>query len=421
VNPPYRHLTSWGLSRNAWLLTISTGIMAVSFFGISSVLKILYVLRLGYGLEYVGMFGAMGAVGYMLMSLPSGALGSRLGAQRIMQLGGMTTILGMAVLPLTEFTGGALRSALPMVSQLVLTGGWAMYSVNMVPALMAATTVESRSSAYALNSVFRGLGTFIGAIVGGLLPGLFALWLAVEAEAPAAYRYGLWFAAAFCLLGLLPLSLNRAMSQRVHKEDDATRGPFPVGRVALLAAFVYLSHGAWATSQTFVNAYMDTDLRLSTASIGLILGIGQFLAMLTPLLAPVLARRNGNGQTLMTVTLGTAVCLLPMALFTHWLPASLGLWGVVALGAIWMPALQVYQMELVEAQWRSLAYGILSMVMGFTFASISFAGGYIAAAWGYRSLFGLGVCISLAGAIFMWGLLRTPRPVAPQISGQVDS
>jgi MFS family permease len=386
--------------------------MAISFFGISSVLKILYVLRLGYGLEYVGVFGAMGAVGYMLMSLPSGALGSYLGTQRAMQLGGVTTILGMAVLPLAEFTEGTLRDALPIISQLVLTAGWAMYSVNMVPALMAVTTVESRSSAYALNSVFRGLGTFIGAIVGGLLPGIFAAWLAVENEAPAAFRYGLWFAAAFCLLGLLPLSLNRATTQRIHKEDDTSKGPFPLGRVALLAAYVYLSHGAWATSQAFANAYMDTDLHLSTASIGLILGVGQFLAMLTPLLAPVLARRKGNGRTLMTVTLCTAVCLLPMAISSHWLPASLGMWGVVALGAMWMPALQVYQMELVTAQWRSLAYGILSMVMGFTFASISFAGGYIASAWGYRSLFWLGAFISLAGAIFMWGLLRAPKQVA---------
>jgi predicted MFS family arabinose efflux permease len=116
------------------------------------------------------------------------------------------------------------------------------------------------------------------------------------------------------------------------------------------------------------------------------------------------------------VTLATAVCLLPMALSTHWLPASLGMWGVVALGAIWMPALQVYQMEQVEAQWRSLAYGILSMVMGFTFASISFAGGYIASAWGYRSLFALGVLTSLAGAIFMWGLLRPPKRAASQKS-----
>jgi MFS family permease len=278
------------------------------------------------------------------------------------------------------------------------------------------TTIENRSSAYALNGVFRGLGAFIGAIVGGLLPGLFAAWLAVEAEAAAAYRYGLWFAALFCLLGLLPLSLHQAKVQRSIREDEATKGPFPLATVALLAAYIYLSHGAWATSQAFANAYMDTDLHLSPASIGLILGVGQFLAMLTPLLAPLLAQRRGNGRTLMMVTLGTSACLLPMAFSTHWLPASLGLWGVVALGAMWMPALQVYQMELVAAQWRSLVYGILSMVMGFTFASISFAGGYVASAWGYRSLFGLGAIIGLAGAFFMWGLLRTPKQAVSQKS-----
>ena len=76
--------------------------------------------------------------------------------------------------------------------------------------------------------------------------------------------------------------------------------------------------------------------------------------------------------------------------------------------AIWMPAFQVFQMERVDSRWRSLAYGAVSMAMGLGFGSTSLAGGYIIAAWGYRSLFLIGVGLSLAGATLMWYIHQSP-------------
>ena len=73
-----------------------------------------------------------------------------------------------------------------------------------------------------------------------------------------------------------------------------------------------------------------------------------------------------------------------------------------------MPALQVYQMEMIERRWRALAYGAVSTAMGLSFAVISFSGGQIIARWGYTSLFVLGVTLSLVGATIMWGMLKRP-------------
>jgi len=60
-----------GFGRDVNLLLLATGILAISFFGIQMLLKILYVLHLGYGPAYLGMFNAAGALGYMAMSLPA--------------------------------------------------------------------------------------------------------------------------------------------------------------------------------------------------------------------------------------------------------------------------------------------------------------------------------------------------------------
>ncbi len=78
--------------------------------------------------------------------------------------------------------------------------------------------------------------------------------------------------------------------------------------------------------------------------------------------------------------------------------------GLLALSALWMPALQVFQMTVIERHWRSLAYGTVSTAMGFAYGTVSLAGGFIAASLGYSSLFVLGAVMAAGGAIAMWAL-----------------
>jgi len=393
-------------NRGAKHLIAASGIFAVSFYGILTLLKVLYVLRLGHGPEYVGLFSATSALSYMGMSLPSGALGRRWGTRRVMLAGGIATVVGMAILPLTEFLPVWAQSLWPIASQVVITGGWSMLNVNLVPGLMAATTKRDRNNAFAVNGALRGLGTFLGTVSGGMLPGLFASALHQTLDDPAPYGRALWVGAVVGLLGLIPLSLIGEVEQVASKGQTEARGSFPLLPVALMIAYVCLRHGGWATCQAFYNAYMDADLHLRPSSIGLITGVGQFVAILAALLTPRLAARRSNGWTLMVTTLGMAISLLPLALIPHWVAAGLARLCILVLSAIWMPALQVFQMELVDTGWRSLAYGAVSMAMGLSFGLVSLLGGYVIASAGYRSLFMLGVGLSAASAGLMWGVRR---------------
>jgi MFS family permease len=393
-------------SRDAKLLVAASGILAVSYFGIQMLLKVLYVLRLGRGPEYVGLYNASGALTYMAMGLPSGALGSRIGTGKIMRIGGVIVVIGMAVLPLVEFVPSWAQSPWPIVSQAVTTMGWSLFNVNLVPALMATTTAQNRSRAYASNSVFGGLGTFVGTIFGGMLPGFFASILGQTLDAPGPYRFSLWVGAVLALAALVPMirQVGRVSSQ----EQAAVRGPFPVLPVGLVIAYVYLRHAGWATCQAFCNAYMDTELHLTASSIGLITGAGQSIAIMAPMLTPRLAARRSNGWTLVVTTLGTTLSLIPLALVPHWAAAGLGRMGILVLSAMWMPALQVFQMELVDSEWRSVAYGAVSTAMGLGFGSISLAGGYIITATGYSNLFLVGIGLSTVATVVMWAILRSP-------------
>ncbi len=396
-------------SRDTNLLNAAAGIFAVSFFGIRMLLTVLYLLRLGYGLEYIGVFSAIGALAYMTMSLPSGALGGRLGMRKTMLAGGVTAVIGMTMLPLVEFLPSWSRYGWPVLSQVVLIGGWALFSVNLVPALMATTSAHNRNTAFAFSSMVRGLGTLVGTLIGGLLPLLFITISGGSLDDAAPYRYSLWTSAFLGLLSLIPLSLISRVGPITTDTREKVKGPFPVWPVFLIALYAYLSQGGSATCGAFCNAYMDTDLHLSAAAIGLISGAGQLLAVFAPLFVPRMAALHSSAWTLSVTSVGLAISLLPLALIPNWFAAGLGRVGILALTAIWLPVLQVYQMELVEDERRSLAYGIFSAVMGFGFASISLAGGYIVAERGYQSLFLLGAGMCLLGAALMAVIRKRPR------------
>jgi len=399
-------------SRDAWLLIAVSAVFAVGFAGIQNLLRVLYVLRLGFGPEYVGLFNASGAMSYMAMSLPSGALGQRLGARKTMLIGSVVAVLGLAALPMSESAPDALRAVWPIASQVLTSLGWSMVNINLVPALVAATTVENRAGAYAINSSVRCLGTFLGTIVGGMLPALFGGVSGETLDAPGPYGLSLWVAAVLSIVAVVPVAMvrgGRAPAARTHGEDPE---PFPFGSVAFLVSHVVLIHGGWATLQAFGNAYMDTDLLLPASVIGAITGLAQLFSTGTSLVTPKISRRFGDGWTLMASAVAMGLSLAPIALIPHWSAAGLARIGNLSFEAIWLPALQVYQMARVSDRWRSLAYSIVNMAMGLAFASVSLIGGYIAASAGYQTLFIAGLALCMAGAALMFLKLRRERAAA---------
>ncbi|MCB0115847.1 MAG: MFS transporter, partial [Caldilineaceae bacterium] len=352
-------------------LLIVSGLMAISFFGIQALLKVLYVLRLGHGPEYVGLFNASGALTWMIMSLPAGAVGDRIGLLRAMRLGGLLTVLGMVILPFTESVPLGWQTAWPILSQVVATSGWAFFGINLVPSLMSASTDANRNDVYALNAVLRGVGTLFGTVFGGVLPDIFAAVLGQSVEDPGPYRLGLWISVLLCLGAFVFLLRMRPVEQTESSAAEDVYGPFPAWPVGLLALHIFLINAGWATCQSFCNPYLDTDLHLSPAVIGLITGIGQAGAVFAPLLVPKLAGRWGNGWIMMTTGFASLLLLLPLGLSPHWSGAGFGRAGILAVTALWMPAMQIYQMESMEQHWRSLAYGLSSMAMGLSFGAVS--------------------------------------------------
>lgn len=393
------------IGREVWLLCLATALLNAAYLSMMGLLKVLFVLRLGYDAGYVGSLFAAGSLSFALCTLFAGVLGGRIGPRRAMLGGVGIIVVSMAVLPLTEFVPLVLRPWWPILVQVVSSAGWSVFMVNLVPALMAFSVPENRKQVYSLKEASAGLGMFLGAVVGGLLPGLFAGLLALDLDGPAPYRYGLIVTTVIALAGLVPLWRLTPVAGAAQ----TTTAAFSLAALRPLAPLLMaalLNHAAVASARAFYQAYLDRVFALSAALIGLVTSAGTLLAVIGSLNGPRLVARRGNGFGMMFASVGITASLLIMGGFDAWPAAGLGAIGVLALTAIWTPAYQVLQMELADPRQRALVAGAgwLGMSTGFTL--MSFGGGQIVTAVGYRPVFLLGAALSGTSALVMWRLSR---------------
>jgi MFS family permease len=391
-------------SRNARLYLVSAALMGFTVFGgIYSLLRSLYLLRLGYGPEFIGLVSAIGMLGWALACLPAGAVGRRLGSRRAMILGLGLATLGYFAWPLVEWLPAGWRAAWLVLTVLFSDLSIAMYDVNSQPFLMDATTSEERDHVFSVQAALWPIAGFLGSLLGGLLPGLFAVFLQTTTRDPATFRYPLLLAAASLGIGVLALYATResAPSAAAVKDDRPSPNPLaaaPYRIMAFLGVVVLLGGMGEGAARTFFSVYLDAGLHASTAYIGALAAIGQLLAAPAALAMPLAARRWGHRRVFLWGSVGMALSLLPLALVPTWGAAGLGYMVMIALVSLTRPAVSVYMMEIMPAGWRATMSGVYTMAIGLSWSAISFGGGYMIAALGYPTFFLASAALTGAGA-----------------------
>ena len=199
------------------------------------------------------------------------------------------------------------------------------------------------------------------------------------------------------------------ISKKQADKPEAKTSSVPIAVISFIMFFGLFRMTGESAARTFLNIYLDVDLGMSTAQIGILFAFAQLLAVPAPLVFPSLAKRWGKLRTVAVATLGIAMSLLPLALVPHWGAAALGFAGVIALGSVLRPAITVYSQELVSEDWRNVMSGALMMALGFSSSGIALVGGYVINAVGYRPLFGIGALLTALGVLVFWGYFHIPR------------
>ena len=397
-------------SRDVRMYLFTAALVGFSFFGIMNVLLNLYLLRLGYGPAFIGLVNGAPALAFAASSLPAGVIGDRWGYRRSAILGVSLISVGATFLPLAEYLPASWQAAGIVVIRIINGLGFALYIVNVNPYLMGATAPGERNHVFSIQGALFPLAGFAGNLVAGIMPEIFAGGLGVSLDHPAPYRYPLILAG----LLLIPAVLVLFTTQKVASgQPTATIKPTSEGGPYLLMAWLaltaFLRMTGEGAARTFFNVYLDTDLGVSTARIGVLIALSQIVAGPAALAAPMLIMRSGKISIIVSGSLGMAGSLLLMGLLPHWSGVSLGFIGVIGLLSITGAVTNVMQMEIVRPGWRGATSGLSSMAMGLGFATMALGGGYIVPILGYRGLFLVSAGLVTTSALLFWLYFRIPR------------
>ena len=393
-------------NRNVRIFIVSALLLGFAYFGIYAVLLNLYLLRLGYGTEVVGLVNGAGFVAYAVFSLPAGALGARFGTRRMLQVGFVLAALGTGLLPAAQFLAGNVQVAWIAVTYTVTSMGLDAYFVNSNPFMLQSTTPRERMYLYSLRVGMSPIAAFVGALVGGFLPGTLAGLLPITDT--ASFALALLVAAVALLIGVVALFNTTATTAPKEDQEPPVRSArsssgLPVLIIAVMGLVIMLRIASEGAQRTFFNVYLDEILTMPTAQIGMLAACGQLVGGIAALLSPYFARRWGLEPVIVWASLGMAVSTVAFALLPHWAGAAVGYAGLVSFTYIQRPCSLRHTMEVVPARWRETAAGVANMVAGIGWGTMGFAGGYLVGIYGYQNFFLVSAALTgISAVIFFW-------------------
>ena len=413
---PYGKVRAFRGQAGVFLLSLVG--MALVVDGIYSVLLNLYLLRLGYGTEFIGLVNAAGLLTFAAASLPAGILGARHSNTGMMKVGAALSALGGVCLPMVEsLPAGASEIGLALCYMVTLTG-FSFFFVNGAPFLLNVVDVSQKHRAFSLKTAAWAMAGFFGSLVGGILPGAFAAQTGATLASPEPYRITLQLASGVMVLAATLLILRiRPLPDEAEPQRDETgkpkRGtnwtrPLLVLIVVMTVIRLFQVAGS-ATVMVYFNVYMDRQLLVATSMIGAIAAIGRLTGVPTALLTPRMVRRYGDIRVIIGSSLIGCVCLLPMALVEHWLAAAFGYIGALALTSVRYTAFVVYILDLVPKAQQSVMAGSGEMAAGMSFAMMALGGGLLLTVFAFRDLFLMGALLSFVGTALFWLHCRVHR------------
>lgn len=411
-------MTRLQYNRQTWRYFVTIGALGFAIDGVYAVLLNLYLLRLGYGPEFIGQVNGLALVTFAVMGLPSGMLGARWTSRQMLRVGLAVALIGTALLPLAEFTPTTWQGNWLIVTYALILVGFSLYFVNGAPFLMAAVTQEKQNSAFALQSAILSLAAFVGNLLGGTMPELISRFSTFTLNDPQPYRFTLMVVGVVVFIAfLMALTIEKPHDEPAAYQPDEQQSKHKISSQHYTAAILMLitvmsivrffQVAGVGTAVIYYNVYMDTELGISPGAIGAIAAIGRLIAIPAALFAPRLIRRWGTGTVAVLASFATAAFLVPLAIFPFWLAAAIGYIGATAMSSLRFTGFIVYIMELVPKHQQAIMAGAGEMAAGSSFALMALSGGYILAQFSFRDLFLLGALFTAIGTVLFWFHLRT--------------
>jgi MFS family permease len=382
--------------------------------GVNAVILNLYFLRLGQGPAFVGLAGSIGMLVFALSSLPFGRLGDRVGLRRMMLFGATLAAVGALLVVFVDRLPAALLPAGLVGCVALVNLGLAAYYANAAPYLAGVAGEANRTRAFSEQSALFSLAGFVGSLIGGSLPQVFASLMGGTLADPQPYR--LTLIVVPCALAYIVYALTRMREPQPESDaapvsagarDAPKPEPFltPRAVLALIGVFSlirFLQVGGVGAATTFFNVYMDREFGVPPSVIGGFQAAAKLIGIPVALAIPMMTRRMGQVPLTLLASSLTALSMLPMAFGPAAWFAGLGYMGVWIVTPVRYAAFTVLSMERTPRRLRSTMNGAQEMAAGLSFSAMALSGGVLISSLGYMPLFLLGAGLTVTGILALW-------------------
>jgi MFS family permease len=261
-------------------------------FGVFQLIYNLYLVRLGFREDFIGMLTAINTVLIAVAALVFGQAINRFGAWRCILVGTVFTVISLL--------GQSLITNVPVLVAFAAIGGigQAGLIVPNMPFIIEHCSDEERADLSALTFSIMSLSMTLGALVGGRVPELLGLFGGSFAqETLLNYRTTLLTGVVLAATALVPLLLIREQRRGVMTTSGRVADGQMIPRRVRNDMIVFVAVGALfsvsaAAIIPFYNVYLK-ELGASAGTIGTVFAITGVFGAVLGICAPALARRFG--------------------------------------------------------------------------------------------------------------------------------
>jgi MFS family permease len=385
-----------------------------AYFGIIGVVLNLYLVRLGYGPEFIGRLHASGQLAWAIFALPAGLIGRKWGIKQALIAATVVNAIGTIMMIAAESLPAELLTAGLTAGWLLTWIGAALITVNGAPYLMAVITPENRGYGFSAQQAAMGAATFVGSLLAGAFPGWIAALLGLSLEQAAPYRFTLMLAPLAYLAAALVFTRADAVLAPDRPTEQKSGGVIPVKIFIFFGLMVFIQALAEGIIRPFYNLYLDTALNVPVAQIGATLGFSSLLLVLISLATPAVLSRWGITGSMKLAMLGFTMFAVLLAAVPQWPLAALIFLGIGSMLTILATARGIYGQEIVKPYWRTTSSAIATIGMALGWSAATWVGGQMIISIGFQNMFLTGAVIGLAGAALVLAQKWFVRPAQPQ-------
>lgn len=362
-----------------------------------TVLFNLYLLSLGFDVQFVGIWLTVNMFLHGLFAIPSGVVADHIGRRNTFLLANLLQVISR---------GGALFTVDPTVL-LVLAGvigfGDGAHAVAGAPFMMENSQPEERPHLFSLDASLTWVSRMAGSVLGGVLPVALATGLGMPVDSPDVARLALLGSLPITLLGLLPIYFikeKRPPPERREKLSQFVRfRHLESRRMIWLLTLTTVFYGfGFGFTIPFFNVFFNQAYNASADQVGFVLALGAWAAAFAALFTPLIVRQMGKVKGLFV----TQLCSFPLLLIMGTAP---NLQLSVLFFFLWRsgwsfsyPLRNQFSMEIVSGRERATTNGIMHGVTDLIASPSAAVAGMALATRNYVLSFGIAAIAFLVAA-----------------------